>query len=92
VANDFKIEEQMRKELEEARKKVIVGGKYAHYKHPDEVSYELVEVGILESTMGVCVIYKQFKTGFLFVRTLEDFTAEVEVEGKKVKRFSYAGK
>ncbi len=76
----------MRQDLEET-KQLVPLGIYAHYKHPAEGRYEVIGVGILESTEGVCVVYKRVKTGWLWVRTLEDFTAEVEVDGKKRKRF-----
>jgi hypothetical protein len=86
MANDFKSEGQLQSELDAAGKLVPVG-KYAHYKHPNEARYEVVGVGIIESNEGICVIYRRIEKGWWWVRTLEDFTAEVEVEGKRVKRF-----
>jgi hypothetical protein len=86
MANDLKSEDQLSRELEAARQ-VVPLGKYAHYKHPGEARYEVVGVGILENTEGVCVIYKRIDTGWLWVRTLEDFTAEVGVGGMMVRRF-----
>lgn len=83
---EHKTQEQLLKELKIAKTKVVVGGHYAHYKHPEDPRYEVVGVGIVESTEGICVIYKN-KLGWLWVRTLEDFTSEVEVNGVKVKRF-----
>jgi hypothetical protein len=47
----------------------------------------VVGLGIIESNEGICVIYRRIEKGWWWVRTLEDFTAEVEVEGKRVKRF-----
>lgn len=85
MANNFRTEDQLKAGLENAKKLVPIG-KYAHYKHPDDPRYEVVGVGIIESTEGVCVIYKN-RLGWLWVRTLEDFTSEVEVDGKRVKRF-----
>ena len=87
MANELKSEEQIRVELE-AAKSLVPGGKYAHSKHTGEPRYEVVGVGIMESTEKVCVIYKRIKTGWLWVRTLDDFTGEKEVGGNKVKRFS----
>lgn len=87
MANDFKTEEQMSIELEEAKKLVQVGGKYSHYKHPEVAGYQVVGIGLLESTESVCVIYKRIDTGWLWVRTLEDFTSKVTIEGKNVNRF-----
>ena len=96
MANEFRSEEQLRRGLEKAKKKVVVGGKYAHYKHPDR--YYVVEfVGFLENSEEVCVGYRSlYGKGILWVRTLADFTAEVDlpaqagVDGKRVKRFSLA--
>lgn len=90
MANEFRSEEQLQRELDEAKRQVVVGGKYAHYKHPREPRYEVVNLAIMESTEKVAVIYKRIQTGWWWVRTLEDFTAEVEVGGKKVKRFQLA--
>ena len=77
----------MGQELKEAKRLVSIGGKYSHYKHPKEVGYEVVGIGILESTENVCVIYKRIATGWLWVRTLEDFTSKVVFEGKTMNRF-----
>lgn len=85
MANKYKSEEQLKTELENARK-LVPQGKYTHYKHPEDPRYEVVGVGIIESTEEICVIYKN-NLGWHWVRTLEDFTSEVEVDGKKVKRF-----
>lgn len=85
MANKFKTEEQFKNDLECAQK-LVPSGKYAHYKHPEDPRYEVVGVGIMESTEGICIIYKN-NIGWIWVRTLEDFTSEVEVDGKKVKRF-----
>lgn len=78
----------MEKKLELAKTKVIIGGYYAHYKHPKGKEYQVIEIGIYEKTEEVCVVYKSLKTGISWIKTQDNFLEEVEVEGKKVKRFS----
>ena len=84
-----KTQEELQKEVSNALGKVKVGELYVHYKHPDK--YYVVEfVGVLENFEEVCVGYRAlYGKGILWVRTLKDFMAKVEVEGKRVKRFSY---
>ena len=82
-----KTQEMLQDEVNGVLRKVKVGGLYAHYKHPEK--YYVVEfVGVLENSEEVCVGYRAlYDKGILWVRTLADFTAEVEFEGKRVKRF-----
>lgn len=74
------------KSLEEIKKIISVGQYYAHYKHL-ETKYQVVDVGMWENTEETCVMYKSLDTGITWVRTVENFLEEVEVEGKKVPRF-----
>lgn len=78
----------MEQKLEQAKTKVVIGEYYAHYKHPDVKEYQIVDVGIYENTEEVCVVYKSLHTGISWIRTLNNFLEEVEVGGKKVKRFT----
>ncbi len=66
-------------------------GKYKHYKGG---TYEVLGIGRIEATLEECVIYKalykteDFPQGSLWVRPLDEFSEEVEVEGKLISRFT----
>lgn len=63
-------------------------GKYRHYKGGE---YELLYNGLDENTETPVVIYKALydnPKSEIWVRTEEDFTQEVEVNGKLVPRFT----
>lgn len=82
-----KSQDQILSELVIAKNQAVIGGYYAHYKHPDKKEYQVVEVGIYESSEEICVVYKSLSTGISWIRTLNNFLEEVEVDEKKVKRF-----
>lgn len=65
-------------------------GKYRHYKGND---YEVIGVGKLEATLEYVVIYKPLYPSDwnLWVRPLNVFTENVEVDGKTLPRFEYIG-
>ncbi len=78
----------MKLKLDEAKKKIIIGGYYAHYKHPGEKRYQIVDIGVWEKTEELCVMYKALDTGIVWIRTMENFLEEVDVGGMRVKRFT----
>lgn len=81
-------QEDLRKKLSLALKKVSVGHPYYHFKNPDQ-KYIVEFVGFLENSEEVCVGYRAlYDEGLLWVRTLEDFLEEKEIEGQKVPRFT----
>jgi hypothetical protein len=63
-------------------------GKYEHYKGG---VYEVVGVANHSETLEKMVVYRH-GDGELWVRPLAMFTEMVEVNGKKVPRFTYKGK
>jgi hypothetical protein len=77
------------KELDGAKEKVIVGGKYFHYKHPDQ-TYKVIRIGIIEETEKICVVYEAlYGEKVVWVRPLEDFLSKVKLDdGHKVDRFT----
>ena len=65
-------------------------GKYRHYKGND---YEVVGVAKHSETLQELVVYKHLDgEGAMWVRPIEMWEEEVEVNGKKVIRFKYLDK
>ncbi len=67
-------------------------GKYKHYKGKQ---YEVIGIALHSETLEELVVYKalyQTEGESLWVRPLEMFLEEVEIEGKKMPRFEFLGK
>ena len=65
-------------------------GKYRHYKGNE---YEVVGVAKHSETLKELVVYKHLDgEGGMWVRPIEMWEDEVEVDGKKVIRFKYLDK
>lgn len=63
-------------------------GKYRHYKGNE---YEVTGVAKHSETLEELVVYQAlYGGGKIWVRPLKMFLEEVEVNGKKVPRFSFA--
>lgn len=79
---------ELRHRLTEAEALVVTGGRYAHYKHPEQ-PYRVVGFAVREDTQEVCVVYEaEYGERIPFVRTLESFIGSVEAQGVSVPRFS----
>lgn len=80
--------EELNRHIAEAKKKVVIGGVYRHYKHPHR-QYFVEKIAVLESSDKVCVIYKDVSSisAPSFVRDLDSWLGKVEWEGKTVPRF-----
>lgn len=80
-------EAELLQKIFDARSKVVFGGRYAHYKHPQQ--YYLVQgFAIIEATGSVGVIYQaQYGERLTFIRPLGNWLAEVDHGNKKVPRF-----
>jgi hypothetical protein len=61
------------------------GDRYRHFKGGE---YEIVELAIYEETLTPLVVYMNREKGMVWARTLENFTQDVEYNGKTVKRFT----
>lgn len=61
------------------------GDRYRHYKGGE---YEVVACAVKEDTLELLVIYKSLAKGTLWARTLHDWSADVEVDGRRVGRFT----
>lgn len=80
--------EELNRGIAGASTKVVIGGVYRHYKHPDR-KYFVEKIAIQESSQKVCVIYKDIASlsAPSFVRDLDSWLEYVEWEGKTVPRF-----
>ena len=72
------------------RKVMIKVGKYRHYKGKE---YEVIGTAMHSETLEDLVVYRAlYGERNLWVRPVKMFLEEVEVDGKKMPRFEYAGK
>lgn len=61
-------------------------GKYRHYKGKE---YEVIGVAKHSETLEELVVYRAlYNEGQIWVRPLKMFLEEIEVDGKKIPRFS----
>lgn len=68
---------------------IVKGGVYQHYKGP---KYRVLEVVRHSETLEELVMYECLydnPSGQYWVRPREMFLGEIEVDGKRVPRFSY---
>ncbi|MFA7614812.1 MAG: DUF1653 domain-containing protein [Candidatus Caldatribacteriota bacterium] len=87
VSSNHKNHQQLHQELEEAKKQVEVGGIYSHYKYPEN-TYQVINLGFIETTDEVCVIYQAtYDKELVFVRPLSSWLETPEWNGKKAPRF-----
>ncbi len=82
-----KTQDELKTIYEEASK-LISFGNYSHYKNPTKPEYKLVTVALEEGSWEPLVVYENVESGVRTVRTIKNFTEEVEVDGKMVKRFT----
>lgn len=79
--------EELAKRLADAGREVEVGGRYMHYKNPEQ-EYIVRSLAILEATEEVGVIYEaQYDTRIPFIRPLSSFCATIDVDGVPTQRF-----
>jgi 8-oxo-dGTP diphosphatase len=72
--------------LAEAAKQVTIGARYMHYK---QLSYKVVGIALREEDYEPCVIYQaEYGDKVTWIRPVSSWVEEVEVSGKKVKRFT----
>ncbi|MEI7604102.1 MAG: DUF1653 domain-containing protein [bacterium] len=82
-------EKELLYKLNEAKKLIVIGGKYKHYSS-EELTYTVIDIAIQEATENICVIYQPeyFTNKVLWVRDLEKFIEEIEIDDKKISRFT----
>lgn len=81
-------EQELRARLTKANELVTIGGRYVHYKHPEQ-SYVVRGFAVREDSQDVCVVYEaEYGERIPFIRTLESFVGYADVDGTRVLRFS----
>jgi hypothetical protein len=84
--DEHKSQEQLEKELQEARQKIQMGALYRHYKN--KKLYKPVYLATQESDNEMAVVYQQQYGGrLLFTRPISQWLETVDLEGKKLARF-----
>ena len=87
ISSEHKKHTELHKELELAEKKVVIGGIYSHYKHPEN-TYKVLRLGFLEADDSICVIYEAtYDRELIFVRPLKSWLEVVDWNDKKISRF-----
>jgi hypothetical protein len=83
-----KPQDELTKVIEVAKTKVSIGSKYYHHKNNSN-TYQIIDLGFLESNDELCVIYKAlYGSQNTFIRPLSVWLEEVEWKGKTVPRFT----
>jgi len=80
---------ELNADLRTAAAKVKVGGRYAHYKHP-ELPYLVTGLVILEANDEMAVVYQVEEAGeqVTFVRPLKSWLGTVRWHGRRLHRFT----
>lgn len=82
---------ELQKKLQQAESIVEVGAQYFHYKKPNFDPYTVKAIVMIEETQEPAVLYESTGAGGIqWVRTLENFTEIVEVDGVELRRFKKA--
>lgn len=80
--------EELKEELEEAKKKVVIGSRYSHFKDENSI-YEIVDVVINEATEEPMVIYKDENGEKLtYARPLHSWDEIMEHDEQQIRRFT----
>ena len=83
-----KPQSELAKELEEAKKYIVIGGVDVHFKSPD-MRYEVQDLVIDAGSAGVMVIYRAlYDHGVVFARPLHEWLDDIEIRDKKTQRFT----
>lgn len=82
-------QDELAKIVDDAKQHVEVGAKYAHYKHPNDQFYTILEVALLEANDEPVVVYRaEYGANIIFVRPLSVWLETVEVDGQVLSRFA----
>lgn len=84
--HDKESQDQLSVRLAKAAEQVAVGARYMHYK---QLSYKVLAIALREEDNEPCVVYQaEYDDSLTWIRPVGNWLEEVEVEGKKVKRFT----
>lgn len=79
---------QLAERLEKAKTQVTIGERYMHYK---QHSYIVRDIALREEDNEPCVIYQaEYGERITFIRPVTNWLEYVEVDDRKVPRFSKA--
>lgn len=82
-----KTHEELIQLLEDATKKIEVGKKYFHYKHPENL-YLVEGLELREESEEVSVRYKSlYGKGLVWNRLLSEWLKPAQLDGKEIERF-----
>ena len=77
---------QLSARLARAAQQVTVGARYLHYK---QLSYKVLALALREADNEPCVVYQaEYGARITFIRPVASWIEEVEVNSKKVRRFT----
>jgi hypothetical protein len=80
-------EEQLSRALKDASRLIVAGQLYRHYKSPEMV-YKVIHLAIMEADEQVAVVYEaQYGDHLTFVRPIDSWLDDIEVNGLRIKRF-----
>lgn len=81
-----KSQAQLSDSLALANKQVTVGASYTHYK---QLNYKVLSIALREEDNEPCVVYQaEYGDKLTWIRPVASWIEEVEVDGKKVMRFT----
>ena len=79
-------DKELEKRIKDAHKLVEIGARYRHSKTGGE--YILHSIGLIEATLTPAIVYKAtYNERLYFIRPINDFLGETEIDGKKMPRF-----
>jgi hypothetical protein len=77
---------QLSARLARAAQQVTVGARYVHYK---QLTYEVIALALREEDGEPCVVYQaEYDDDITWIRPVSSWMEEVEIDGKKMKRFT----
>lgn len=80
---------QLSAKLAQVAQQVTVGARYMHYK---QLSYKVLALALREEDNEPCVIYQaEYGDKVTWIRPVSSWVEEVEIDGKRVKRFTKIG-
>lgn len=86
LVHEHESQAQLSARLAEAARQVTVGARYMHYK---QLSYKVVALALREEDNEPCVVYQaEYGDHITFTRPVTSWLEEVDVNGKKVRRFT----